>query len=87
MAYKLKTSKVIDKFLDKHKDLAPKIIEKLEILAKNPYENSLDIAKLIGYDKHYRLRIGKYRLLYEIIDEQILIYAYDIDSRGDIYGK
>lgn len=85
MVYGLKYDKDVKKFLQKHKDLAPKIIEKLEILAQNPYENSLDIAKLIGYDKHYRLRIGKYRLLYEIIDEQILIYAYDIDSRGDIY--
>lgn len=30
----------------------------------------------------YRLRIGKYRLLYEIIDEQILIYTYKAQFRG-----
>ncbi|WP_366141588.1 hypothetical protein [uncultured Helicobacter sp.] len=31
------------------------------------------------------MRIGKYRILYEIRDEEILIYAYDADSRGDVY--
>ena len=85
MVYRLETSKAVDKFLDKHSDIRRKVLEKLEILAQNPYDNALDIAKLQSYENHYRLRIGKYRLLYEIIDEQILIYAYDIDSRGDIY--
>lgn len=65
--------------------IAIKIVKKLEILAENPYQNNLDIAKLEGYEHHYRLRVGKYRILYEIIDTQILIYAYDADSRGDIY--
>ena len=85
MKYGLKYGKVVTKFLKKHKDLAPKVLDKLEILAQNPYQNALDIAKLEGYENHYRLRIGKYRLLYEIIESQILIYAYDIDSRGGIY--
>ena len=34
---------------------------------------------------HYRLRIGKYRFLYEVLESEILIYAYKADSRGDIY--
>ena len=85
MVYRLETGKAIDKFLAKHKDMRQRVLDKLEILAQNPYQNALDIAKLEGYENHYRLRVGKYRLLYEIIESQILIYAYDIDSRGDIY--
>ncbi|ELB9335810.1 hypothetical protein ABN535_001531 [Campylobacter upsaliensis] len=34
---------------------------------------------------HYRLRISKYRFLYEVLESEILIYAYKADSRGDIY--
>lgn len=34
---------------------------------------------------HYHLRIGKYRFLYEVLESEILIYAYKADSRGDIY--
>jgi len=36
----------------------------------------------------YRLRVGKYRLVYEIItreENKPFIYIRDIDSRGDIY--
>ena len=85
MAYRLQTHKSVDKFLAKHKNMRQSVLDKLEILAQNPYQNALDIAKLEGYENHYRLRVGKYRLLYEIIESQILIYAYDIDSRGGIY--
>lgn len=86
MKYTIDMHKKVRKFLHKHRgECSNKIVEKLEILAQNPYENNLDIAKLEGYEHHYRLRVGKYRILYEIIDTQILIYAYDADSRGDIY--
>ncbi len=81
-------SKELDKFLDKHRDLAPKIIKALEYVAQNPYNNTQDAKKLQGYENHYRLRIGKYRILYEIRENQILIiYAYKADSRGEIYKK
>lgn len=84
--YEVQTSKDFDKFLDRHKDLAPKIIKALEDIAQNPYHNQQDTKKLQGFDKHYRLRVGKYRILYEIREGQILIiYAYKADSRGDIY--
>lgn len=85
MAYRVETSKEVDRFLDKHRDIAPKILKSLRTIAQNPFDNALDIKKLQGESHKYRLRIGKYRLLYEIIDEQILIYAYKAQSRGDVY--
>ncbi len=85
MSYALQLHKNVRKFLRKHPENRAKIVSCLEQIAQNPYRNNLDIAKLDGYEHHYRLRVGKYRLLYEIIESQILIYAYDIDSRGDIY--
>lgn len=48
-----------------------------------------DIKTMIGYHPiTYRLRIGKYRIIYEFIlqsDDSTLLYIRDIDSRGDIY--
>lgn len=86
MNCKLEYGKDLLKFLQKHQELAPKVVEKLEIIAQNPYDNPCDIAKLQGQKNHYRLRVGKYRVLYEVRDNQILvIYAYKVDSRGDIY--
>ncbi|WP_206207706.1 type II toxin-antitoxin system RelE family toxin [Virgibacillus indicus] len=57
-------------------------------LAQNPWEaNQLDIKKLAGYEDSYRLRVGKYRALYTIIESEIVIFVFDLDSRGDIYKK
>lgn len=48
-----------------------------------------DIKVMQGYHPTaYRLRVGKYRLVYEIITERpdsSFVYIRDIDSRGDIY--
>lgn len=52
----------------------------LERLSREPPEG--DIKKLQGING-YRLRIGKYRALFDIIDNKIVVY--DIDSRGQIY--
>ena len=89
--YKVKTSKQFDKFLAKHQDIQAKVFESFETIAQNPYEAKLDIKKLQGKKfqcrtNHYRLRIGKYRFLYEVLESEILIYAYKADSRGDIYN-
>lgn len=85
MNYFLEYSKEVKKFLQKHRDLAPKVISALEQIAKNPHANTQDIKRLQGTQNCYRLRIGKYRILYEIREKEILIYAYDAESRGDIY--
>ena len=48
-------------------------------------ENGLkgDIKKLTNYTPEYRLRIGNYRVLFEIEGEQIIIYR--IKHRKDAY--
>ena len=43
-----------------------------------------DISSLSGKDG-YRLRVGKYRALFDIIDNSIVVY--DINVRGQIYKK
>jgi hypothetical protein len=44
--YQIKVSKIVDKFLEKHRDIAKIFIENLEILEQNPLKNSLDIKTL-----------------------------------------
>lgn len=83
--YEIKTWKIVDKFLEKHLDIAKKFILSLEIIKESPFENNLDIKPIKWMKNHFRLRIWKYRFLYEVIENQILIYFYDADSRWDIY--
>lgn len=85
MSYKIEMNNEVRKFLHSHPEISAKFISALEIIAQNPYENKLDIKRLQAKEHKYRLRIGKYRLLYEIIESQILIYAYKAQSRGDVY--
>lgn len=47
-----------------------------------------DIKLLQGFtDGRKRLRIGKYRVIYNYLsnDEIVILYVMNIDSRGDIY--
>lgn len=85
MKYYFALHKDVKKFLAKHDDITRIFYRKLQVIASNPFQNTLDIKSLTGKKHHYRLRIGKYRFLYEVREQEILIYFYDADSRGDIY--
>ena len=85
MSYNLELNKNVKKFLAKHEDIARIFFQKIKILQNNPSSNNLDIKSLKWKKNHYRLRIWKYRFLYEIIENEILIYFYEADTRWDIY--
>lgn len=70
---------------------AVKALEKYDIKIRSRIIESIDkipqgdVKKMRG-EKHpplYRLRVGKYRIIYNIENESIIIAK--IDSRGDIY--
>ena len=44
-----------------------------------------DIKKLEGYKNQYRLRVGKYRVLFELAGQDIIVYA--VKDRKDAYGR
>ena len=85
MYFGIELSKDVKKFLSKHEDIARLFYQKIKILSSNNSSSNLDIKPLKWQKNHYRLRIGKYRFLYEIIDDQVLIYFYEADSRWSIY--
>jgi mRNA interferase RelE/StbE len=47
--------------------------------------NVLDIKKLKWSKNLRRLRVWKYRILFEKYDDKLIILVIDIWSRGDIY--
>lgn len=46
---------------------------------------SLDVAKLKGEKNKYRIRKGKFRIVYEIIWEQKRILIHRVDFRSKVY--
>jgi mRNA interferase RelE/StbE len=85
--YRLELSKSSKKFLDKSDRITrERIINVIHALSENPYTYP-GIIKLTGYEDTFRVRIGKYRLIYQVIDESLLIFIQDINSRGDVYKQ
>jgi mRNA interferase RelE/StbE len=58
------------------------IIERIEKLKDNPYLGKRLAGNLFGL---WRLRIDKYRVLYKIIEEKVLIIILDIGHRKNVY--
>lgn len=85
--YNIKLEKKILKFLDKHKweNIINIFIKALSILKINPYKNNLDVKLLKWKNNYYRLRIWKYRFIYEIIENKLVIIFTNWDTRWDIY--
>lgn len=44
-----------------------------------------DIKPMKGYIGLYRLRVGAYRILFEVARNEMIVYIRAIDSRGGIY--
>jgi mRNA interferase RelE/StbE len=54
------------------------------IKLKDGFVPELDIKKLRGYPNHYRLRVGRFRVLFKLQEEHIII-VYAILSRKKAY--
>ena len=69
------------------KNTKQRIKNGIEGLTKSPPKG--DIKPMQGYQhKTYRLRIGKYRIIYRYdsnLNQQRILFISDVDSRGDIY--
>ena len=42
-------------------------------------------AKLTGSLNFYRIRIGVYRIVYEVSDKTLTVFVFDIDHRKQVY--
>lgn len=58
--------------------------QKLEQLAEDDFESNLDIKKLQNR-AGYRLRIGDWRVIYELNVEESKIVILKIATRGEVY--
>lgn len=43
------------------------------------------VRKLAGYDNAWRIRVGDYRALYEVIDERVLVTVFRVGHRREVY--
>lgn len=65
------------------KPIQKKISENIDALSDNP--RPAQSKKLKGYDDLYRIRIADYRVVYEIVNQQVLITILRVAHRKDVY--
>jgi mRNA interferase RelE/StbE len=66
------------------RNIAQRIREKIEFLAADPYAPNPNARKLIGRSG-YRLRVGDWRIIYEIRKEELIILVLKIAAREEVY--
>jgi mRNA interferase RelE/StbE len=60
-----------------------RITRAAESLASNPRPPG--VKKLAGPGDHWRIRVGDYRIIYEIRDAILLVLIIRVGHRGDVY--
>lgn len=84
MAYQIRVKPQAEKSLAKiphpHRRRIAKVID---ALVRTPRPGGC--KKLVGADDAYRIRVGDYRIVYEIVDKILTVYIIRVAHRKDIY--
>ena len=84
MPYKIEIVKSADKESQKiEKKFLRRIVASIKTLEEDPF--SFHSKKLVGSDSNYRLRVGQYRVLYEVNVKNKIITIFRIRHRKDSY--
>jgi len=59
-----------------------RIISKIEILKVNPYPQD---CKKLKSTNAFRIRIGSYRVIYDVLNDELIVRIIKIGHRKDIY--
>ncbi len=86
MTYQVVVPKPVQKQLDKLPEKEyQRIIEKILVLKENPRPPGC--TKLTGHKNEYRIRIGSYRVRYEVDDDKLMVVLLHCLHRKDIYRR
>ena len=84
MSYKVE---ILKGALKQLKKLSPELRERIQLkidnLAIEPRPNG--VLWLKAKDESYRIRVGDYRVIYDIYDDVLLVSVVEVDHRNKIY--
>lgn len=64
-------------------DLQKRIVRAVELLAKDPRPHG--VVKMAGDDNLWRIRVGDFRVVYEIHDSVLLVMVLRVGHRREVY--
>jgi mRNA interferase RelE/StbE len=86
LAYRVEfTPRAVRDFKALDDSIRGRISRRIDSLAENPYPQG--IKKIEGEDELHRLRVGDYRILYQVKGEILLVLIVGIGHRRDVYRR
>lgn len=86
--YHIKFVKSAQKEFEKlPKNIKAKTLDALHVLSRNPYSELLRVKRLKGAQALYRIRIGDYRVVYDVRADVLVILVIKIGHRSDVYRR
>jgi mRNA interferase RelE/StbE len=83
--YTVVTTKSFDKALSRLPTAWQKrIVAKIRGIAESPYASNKNLTKLQGREG-YRLRVGDWRVIYELQNDRLVMLVLEVGARGGIY--
>lgn len=61
------------------------ILRAMTPLGDDPRRPDASLKKLAGYENRYRLRVGDYRVIYDVTDDELVILVVGVGHRREIY--
>lgn len=84
MAYRIEFAPRADRqFKALERSLQVRLGRRIDGLAENPRPQG--IKKLAGEEDLYRLRVGDYRIIYQIQEKRLLVLVVGVGHRADVY--
>lgn len=65
------------------REQVPRIIAAVNALAHDP--RPVGCTKLSGSERAYRIRVGDYRIIYEVFDDTVYVEIVKVGHRRDVY--
>ena len=86
MSYRVEITSQAEKTLRKlDKASQRRIAARIDELAENPRPR--DCKKLADQDDLWRIRVGNFRIVYQVLDRKLLVLVIRIGDRKDIYRQ
>jgi mRNA interferase RelE/StbE len=73
----------LEELIQLPENIAHKVKTAINSLAENP--RPIGCIKLKGSKNDYRIRIGKYRVIYTISDQVLIVVVIKVANRKDVY--
>ncbi len=84
--HEVEVSRTAEKQLRKlPREVQERLVRRMLLLAEDPFPQGA--RKLTGYDDVYRVRVGRYRILYSVSRRRLVIIILKVGQRKDIYRR